>query len=376
MRKRTKLTLLSNKWFVAFLVVLFTFIIDLFVAYRWLGLEVFYSNPSYEDSDLRSFYEKISYNSSILELNKEIVIIQTDSIDREGIAELLCKMEEYNPTVIGVDLIFGQSSEKDSALLNIISRLQEILVFPIKGYSDDINNNVFVEKSGSYFDPLFANLNHGFVNMGLSNNNNRIIRYQYYFNYENEKIPSFGYAIASLFQLSKQINDYENDSFLLEFGNVYFRIFQANQILTDKVDKNNIEGKIVILGDLLDPQDIHPTIVGDMVGPLIHAYAINSIINNTNIHYPGRFVSFVIILIMISLFAWALIWGKHKMGDFGNMFVRIIQLFLLLIVYWVGSLLFVRCNIAFNWLLPLSMIAIEAFIFDVINGLIWLFKSK
>ena len=110
MRKRTKLTLLSNKWFVAFLVVLFTFIIDLFVAYRWLGLEVFYSNPSYEDSDLRSFYEKISYNSSILELNKEIVIIQTDSIDREGIAELLCKMEEYNPAVIGVDLIFGQSS--------------------------------------------------------------------------------------------------------------------------------------------------------------------------------------------------------------------------------------------------------------------------
>ena len=268
-----------KEWIIAIIVVCFSFVINIFIS-RWSGLELIFSEQNYEDSNLRSFYEKLSFNGPIYEQNDNIVIIPTDSVSREDLSELLLKLDSYNPSVIGVDLLFSQMTEKDSVLSNSISQLQNKLVFPLKGYSDNSQGNGFADAYGFFSNPSFPDLNYGFVNLGQSNKTNKIIRYQSLFNYKNEKIPSFGYLIASLYPTRHRDLNEVKDSFLLEFGNVYFRIIPASDVINANIDNKKLEGKILILGDIYDPQDIHPTIVGDLAGAYIHAYAVNSLINN------------------------------------------------------------------------------------------------
>lgn len=363
-------------WILSVIVVLFTFFLNYILATKFFSSSLFFSKPSYEDSDLRSFYERMAFSSPIGLLSEDVVVVPTDSLDRNGIAQLLLGLEQYDPAVIGLDIRFPYKTDSDSVLLSAINRLQDRLVLPLwGGYQDDNVQDGFTEVSGSYFDSFFPGLSHGLANLGQSQTNNRVIWYQHSFALNGEDVPSFGGAIADMYlALGKESCIEKGESFLLEYGKCEFRKFQACQIVKGEARSSIIKDKIVVLGDFHYPKDIHPTIVGDMPGPLIHAYAIQHLISGSEIRTPPRFLIFLIVFSILLLFVWVLNWGKYSLGDFGNLFVRIIQFALMVMIYAIGFVLYIKGNISFNWLLPLSMIATEAFVYDVVLGVIQLFR--
>ena len=365
----------SNKWIIAISVVCITFFINYLIASKCFGYGLLLSEPKYEDSELKSFYERLAYNSPILLKNEDIAIIETDGINREEIASLLHTLIDINPSVIGLDITFAQQSDNDSLLLAAIDLLQDRIVMPLRGGSYNDLSGGFEDTSGSFFDSFFHRIHLAYVNLGQSNINNNITRYRYNFMFQGVDIPSFGMAIYRLYSKEKSEN-YNEDSFLLEFGKTYFESIPARELINKSIDGKSLNGKIVILGDVHNAQDIHPTVVGDLPGPTIHAYAINTLINKRDAHSPNWFIIYLIMIVFTLLFAWVMIWGKYSMEDFGNLFVRLVQLLLLVLIYVIGSFVFIRCNMDINWLLPLSMIATEALVFDVIIGLIWLIKKQ
>ena len=245
----------------------------------------------------KAFYDfsflDVFYSEKFLEpekINTDIVLVNAGH-DREKIVELLGKIIEAKPKVIGVDVIFKDRKEDvyvDSILAELLKNDNIITSYEIDKNSITPNH------------PYFGNSKSGFVNFNLDSTT--VVReFEGYSEIDGRDRASFATQLAN-YHLREKWNDYnynlrlrrpqtvkysgKYDSFLyLEYDD--FNAYEKKQILKDKIVILGYLGKPT--GNEFDIEDKHFTplneypvgkSVPDMYGTTIHANIVNMLIKN------------------------------------------------------------------------------------------------
>ena len=120
----------------------------------------------YEDSDIRSYIEKFTYDDYPKNISDNICIVETDSISRQEISLLLDKLVSYEPAVIGLDITFDHKSDSksDSLLISSIKRCGNKIVVPLKGDDYDEESASYDKIFTPFFNDSIPDTPKGFVN--------------------------------------------------------------------------------------------------------------------------------------------------------------------------------------------------------------------
>ena len=233
MKNKTRL-LLRDAFFSTILSSLIVLLLVLlFFNVRWF-------NPIHKAFYDFSFLD-VFYSEKFLEpekINTDIVLVNAGN-DREKIVELLGKIIEAKPKVIGVDVIFKDRKEDvyvDSILAELLKNDNIITSYEIDKNSITPNH------------PYFGNSKSGFVNFNLDSTT--VVReFEGYSEIDGRDRASFATQLAN-YHLREKWNDYnynlrlrrpqtvkysgKYDSFLyLEYDD--FNAYEKKQILKDKI---------------------------------------------------------------------------------------------------------------------------------------------
>lgn len=271
-----------------------------------------------------------------LQADKDIVIVNVGNYNRGQIALQIKRLSEFNPAVIGVDVIFYLPStpERDSLLLDAVKSHPSV-VLAIKGNGFDEHKKTFSEWLTPN-DSVMKYASGGFVNLpvemqGESHNAFRVCRRFVPFIKDSlhQTLESFATLIAARYRpeavqrLIQRGNETEDINYL---GNICyfhpkprFTAIEADSIFSENFDGNLVRGKIVLLGFLgqtLDDSNgedrfytpLNPRYIGktnpDMYGVVVHANIISMILNNKYINnMPGWLEHLTGILLVLLTFA-------------------------------------------------------------------------
>ena len=149
--------------------------------------------------------------------------------------------------------------------------------------------------------------NFGFINAG-ADSDGIFRRIPLFINYNQQVFPSF--ALATLLSFDKYVKiKKEESTILVNFSQKKPKVFSAVDLLMGRVSKDEIQGKIVILGSSivgLNPTYIIPS-SEKISNSMIHAFVIDNILTNTLLTQPKKyrwidtFLSFILSIFIIVL---------------------------------------------------------------------------
>lgn len=238
----------------------------------WFGLIADTTPESY----MEAYYNKQNvYNASPNACNDIVILDLRDEITRQDIGDLIYMVSECSPKAVGVDCTFSASHSYDTkqtdSLIYRIAQIPES--FPIV-FAHLLNEPSIIP------DSLIRHK--GFVNF---------IGFNDYHAFE-DSIPHFAVEIARI--AGYDISIIETESFIVNYRTKDFtsNSFQIDTAFRDTSVQNYIRditnNKIVIIGGLNDPLDMHHTpyrIEGSqdqISGTKIIAYTLSSIISASN----------------------------------------------------------------------------------------------
>jgi len=347
MKNKTKLLLRD-----AFFSTILSSIIVLLLVLVFFNLRWF--NPIHKAFYDFSFLD-VFYSEKFLEpdkINTDIVLVNAGK-DREQIVELLDKIIEAEPKVIGVDIIF-KDKKKDVYVDSVLAALLK---------KDNIIASYEIDKKSIIPNhPYFGNSKSGFVNFNFDSTT--VVReFQGYIKMDGMERASFGVQVSKNY-LEDKWNDFDYDrklrrlqavkysgkydSFLyLEYDD--FNAYKKKKILKDK---------IVILGYLGSPTGSEFDIedksftplnkysvgksVPDMFGTTLHANIINMLIkNNFMVTISNTWLVIITFLCMyLSTLFYMKINRKYKISfrTRKRTFQFFISLFVIFLSFWLFKL--------------------------------------
>jgi hypothetical protein len=242
------------------------------------------------------FFAKIQNNKNKL-LDTNIVLIDIDTCKRGQLMDLLKKMYQYQPKVIGVDVLFEEDEPFGPLYNDYIS------------YADSAASTVFAcKESGkeiirSFFALKESKLKEGLVNFGNAGEG-KPIRSILNKTAIDDKVESFSVEVAKLYDSTlPALKNIENeDAFNISFNPISFpNEIKAVDLINDTFNlfAKKMKGKIILIGALHDAKDNHKIpnagfaendhLYTQVSGLKIHAMTIAMLLNDTMITEPSTF---------------------------------------------------------------------------------------
>ncbi len=280
----------------------------------------------------------------IVEIDQDS-LIKTDSkwpFKRIFYAQLLRKLQKYQPKVIGFDIVFAgksaiEADDQDFSLA--LEHFKPAVV--LAGFLGQEGNPTFPPKE------FKRNASFGFVNVPFSRDG--VIRYTRGY-FESKNFSDFSWAVKIASHFYGITPKKEKNRLLIGDTQIPINsegVFPINYLLKPKDFKTisfhkllfedfNLEffsEKIVLIGSVLDiTHDIHPTPLGKMPGIYIHANAIFNILNQKLIKDFPIGINFVVLFITLALIS--CIFSRYT-------FLRrvFLSLGVLLLMFWINLML-------------------------------------
>ena len=193
------------------------------------------------------------YSCKAQDITQNIVLVNVDSLEREGIANVISEVNERNPRVIAIDLRFVESKgANDLILINALDRCKKLVM------SSVINNfgngaMIISNMSSSQFMPSHART--GFVNVVQEkdefNTVEKFLVLQKDFNGKTEY--HFSVRTAMIYDSLKSMQFVTSHSAITKIdfkGGRKFKVISSKEILSTDISDNDIKDKIIIIGFL------------------------------------------------------------------------------------------------------------------------------
>lgn len=304
-------------------------------------------NPFEHEADfaLSDFYIRTANRTSPSLLHPNIVVVGVDGLNRMEIAHVTSLIDALGARVVALDVFMNDSSPYDTEVLASLE-VCDHLVLPISLTGAD---------SASIF-PSLTNARYGYVNLDSAREGGTVRS----FTLLRDGMHSFASILAG---------KNEPVTGLIRFDGVEFDILSPDEINGDAV-----RGKTVLVGNINDFSDGHMTPVGILPGVLVHAYTARTIMDGCT---PRTWSTWIIILIAFltgTLILWQHTLVSLKDGDLGNLCSRVVQICLLLLLYLVGSSLFIRQGVYADFSLPIVLAAAVLLLYDIVHGVLSLKK--
>lgn len=180
-----------------------------------------------------------------------ITIVDIGTLDRVGIARELNIINKYSPQVVAFDILFTRDSlEKDDELIEALSKTPNAVVAAAlhRNHPEDVTRWDSLEQCH----PKFNIADHGFSNLTITDDSvivRELAMRQYY---KRETELAFSYAVAGKYDQTKIKSEYKTGytDFVFDNGtfDYRFKIISIKDLLEENFDKNDITGKIVLMG--------------------------------------------------------------------------------------------------------------------------------
>ena len=318
--------------------------------------------------DFSDVYMHVGDRRSVAELSNDVVIVSIDECSREGISHVIDAMKYLSPAAVGLDIFFLYSSAEGEELINSIKACNNI-VLPIA-----LDKEFF----GSYFyDEIDAE--YGVVNIMSSSSFDVVRDYVTLFNTDSTKYLSMPMALIQ--KSGKTQFQSSSDLKHIWYPSIDIEVIEADELVDEYgnpdfsyVDK--IKGKIVLIGTVRDPSDMHRTpIKEEMPGTMIHGHIIDTILHNRHIRDIGMFWNILIAFIVSLLFIRLHLFLKDKLDDIGEILMRGIQLFLIYSFLIIGVNLYLKHSIFIDFSITMMMLFLCIAILNLINGVFFLWEK-
>ncbi len=262
------------------------------------------------------------------------IVDMTDLVKRDDLANVLAQIEEANPKVIGVDIVF-EGWKPDSAAdmyLSEVAHTYDNIIFSYR-MLNYVNDTIgYTEELHSFFTEV-APVNEGFTNYertlygGLKRKSNlrRICN--------GEMRTSFVQEVAMRYT-DGQLLEHKSDDLNINFRPTVFRVISPDSIAEHR---DWIEDHVVLFGATHELADMHYTPLGEIAGIELLAYSLQTIFEQTEIRYPDLWVTIVLsFFIVLFTFMWRrqyMKWAKSRESEWLRFFLTT--------TFVVGSLLFI-----------------------------------
>jgi CHASE2 domain-containing sensor protein len=311
-----------------------------------------------EFSDLA--YKVFEDNGEVI-VDTNIVLINVGDLSREGIAAQVEIINQYNPKVVGFDIVFEKRKQNssDSLLSTAFSKVENLVLVNILGKSvDDIahfdNNRTSNEIFTKYAHNGFANLPEG--------NSYRTIRNFYPTLYHDTvKLNAFAAEIIKHYNSSiyKKFRSRNNESETIKYRGNFSKFYYLDysDVFDPEMDLSFIENKIVLFGylgsnfaemeySLKDKffTPLNEKYVGrsypDMFGLTIHANIISMIIQETFITDLSVFANFLFSFFILYINAFIFHFIHKKYFNFYGGLSKVIMVFESVIILFICLIVF------------------------------------
>lgn len=317
-------------------------------------------NPFEQESDfaLSDFYARTEQRISAARASQDIVVLSVDNKNRTEITGIVKEVSDAGAAVVLLDVFMNIRQDGDDELRAILDQCPN-LVLPV-AIDEEFQYSVYDGVGGL----------RGYANLQTTSTVEQI-------RYGEVRQGSMSLAEAAILAYNPDITPHPGE-WLINYSGVVFEELNADDVAEFP---GLVEGKIVVVANVNDYSDVHPTPVGQMSGAYIHAYIAQTIMDGSQKQeYPGWVGSVIAFVLCFLLFLGNLYINLAKdQGDMANFFMRISQAILLVFLYWLGAKLFINRNVYLDLSIVLSLIGAESLLTDCVLGvrsLVLYFKNR
>lgn len=377
-----------------------TFFATLFIFVAVWLLRLVMINSGFLDPFERAFrdfqYTDILYSKIRKEQQKidtNIVLVNIGSLEQQGIAELISRVSDYHPVVVGVDISFRKKPgpESDSLFRLALSSAKNIVMAGVfNKYRDDTTNRFIKPR------PSLGNYQVGHVLLTADQKRITVRSFHPVIINGNDTIEAF--AVKMLKYLN--INAYHkfmqrgNPSEIINFIGDYssFRCFNPEDFLSGNPALEVIRNKAVIIGyfnlgnqaeyDFSDKffTPLNAEIAGrswpDMYGMVIHANILSMLARNDYMYAIPVFleliISFIICFFLVGLF---LLIHYNRM-KFASELIKFLQICSSIFLLYLIFLFYEHCNITFDATIMIIGILLAGDLIFFYDGLAEVIRKK
>ena len=324
-------------------------------------------NPAEREVDFCStdFYQMVADGRKEKILDDKIVIVPIDELSRKDIRQLLEDINLCNPLAIGLDVFFQFSMQDDDKLLDVLRQTPKLIApMGVRPNADNV-----CDVMDAYLLDSIEDAKRGIVNMNIEHRYNVVRDFKPFYQTDRGELSHFVLAIAQLVDsvavgnISSRIVEDVSSSVCIDFVSREFEKIAPFDVL-ERID--DIEGKIVLLGAVEDAQDIHITPIDDsMPGILIHAYALSTVLRQ---HHKAKMPSWALWLMGIFISA-IFVGSKIALSNIigGGTLMRLFQTVLLILIVYIGCVLYIKLNFVLELTLPLAVVGLGFIALDYWN---------
>lgn len=279
------------------------------------------------DIEVIDFYNRLEAGGNLKSIDNDIVVVNIDTVfDRDELAELITEINALRPKIIGFDVILDdfKSDPGDSLLIHAICQVPNVVA--VQSFDD-------IDKCPR---PDFVSTEAPEVKRGMgnftSNSRNGVIRTLSPQFGGDGQYPAFSTKIVSEISPSAymELQKREGDE-LIKFQPKEFYVLEPSEIYNSR---DMITNKIVLIGTVEDPLDLHPTALSHTYpGVMLHAHAITMMLNQDYIMSHSETYNLVLGIIFCLLLS-VLYLGLGKTQNLVLRIVPILWLALILIIGW------------------------------------------
>jgi CHASE2 domain-containing sensor protein len=288
------------------------------------------------------------------------IVYVDDCKDREEIAQAIRKINQYKPSIIGIDLRFNTAidGKQDSILKESLLECDNV-VLACWLDTDSLKHSYY------FYDKI--NKPEGFINLEGSGGQSIIRNF----------IPSItgkqGVFYSFPAEIVRQINPTKFKQLQTQkrIELINYKPMKFDTVSTKYLSQyeNEIKGNIVLVGAFQD--DWHNTpIEPQMQGVRIHAYTLATMLENSSIKTINNGWVKIFTFVITYFFVLACFIFLRKMRGGTSLIIRILQLALLMLFLFLGYILFIHFHINIAYTKLLIMLGFASLVTDIYVGIL------
>lgn len=285
------------------------------------------------DIETCDFYNRVLNGASDKKIDEDIAIVNIDTvIERRDLANLIKKIDSLNPKAIAVDAIFEdrKNSIDDLYLINTLKNTHNLLLAQaLNPYTMKPEQDLISEELPDY--------PRGIINLTEKKEEGIIRSFTPFFGEQKEYL-SFPCAVVSMVNkesMSKVYKRTQEDEYIY-FSSNEFYILEPSDIKENAAMINN---KIILLGTINDPLDLHRVPVSIRYpGVMLHAQATSMLIHNRLLKEFSDILNWILAIASCLIMTYIyVVTDKSGVHDLGARVMPIVWMF---VIIWIGCYAF------------------------------------
>lgn len=253
----------------------------LFIIYEFFTMNFSIFSPVkhiMEDFSMTHFFYEIGRKEP--QQNNLITIVDmTDLVKRGDIARVMRQIEEAEPAVIGVDMVFkGERTDSvGNKEIAQVARDYDNIIWSLR-----LDNNISIEEGYNYYYRSFfieeTGAKEGVTNMVGSKLGRMKAKLSHGWRIDDQILPSFITAVVNYYAGEELLPIDEKDE------NINYRPTRFEVVDWKDVEEKSdlLADRIVLFGAMHDDVDMHITPLGKMAGLQVLAYAVQTAFDREN----------------------------------------------------------------------------------------------